>query len=159
MESAKEGRLINKKNPEWKVLVTENEFLLDKVSFSQQVEEFLKELQQGQQIPPNRRNSSVWMLRFLLSVGMTSGSMVFWEREVAAKPPPLSPIFIIDTSHFERSEKPQYWKQLSFKAERETNKIPPVGRNDKRIRGKEERVAAKPPPAPLYLQANQSFRA
>lgn len=54
----KKEDLINKKNPEWKVLVTELGFDREKVSYSQQVEEFLKELQENQQIPPFSRNDS-----------------------------------------------------------------------------------------------------
>jgi putative endonuclease len=52
----KKENLINKKNPEWKVLVTENGFIREKVSFSQQVSDLLNELKQGIEIPPCGRN-------------------------------------------------------------------------------------------------------
>ena len=42
----KKETLINKKNPEWKELVTEKGFLNTKGSFSQQVDKFLEELEQ-----------------------------------------------------------------------------------------------------------------
>ncbi len=48
----KKENLINKKNPEWKVLVTEKGFVRDKVSFSQQVNELMSELG----LPPSSRN-------------------------------------------------------------------------------------------------------
>ena len=51
----KEG-LINIKNPEWKVMVTERGFVRDIQSFSQQVSELIKELQLPKEIPPCGRN-------------------------------------------------------------------------------------------------------
>jgi len=58
----KKEDLIKKKNPEWKVLVTEHGFIKDKISFSQQVNDFLKDFEQLQQIPhthnPTRDNDS-----------------------------------------------------------------------------------------------------
>jgi len=52
----KKEDLINKKNPEWKVMVTERGFVRDIQSFSQQVSELIKELQLPKEIPPCGRN-------------------------------------------------------------------------------------------------------
>jgi len=52
----KKEDLINKKNPEWKVLVTDQGFVKEKITFSQQVNDFLREFQQEQQVPPSGRN-------------------------------------------------------------------------------------------------------
>ncbi|HPQ13283.1 MAG TPA: GIY-YIG nuclease family protein [Paludibacteraceae bacterium] len=54
----KKEDLINKKNPEWKVLVTEKGFVREKVSIAQQVNHLLNELQHNGEIPPVRRNDS-----------------------------------------------------------------------------------------------------
>jgi putative endonuclease len=54
----KKENLINKKNPEWKVLVTEKGFVRNTVPFSHQVSELLTELQQNDEIPPFSRNDS-----------------------------------------------------------------------------------------------------
>lgn len=43
----KKEALINKMNPDWKELVTEQGFVREKVSFNEQVEQVLKELGQG----------------------------------------------------------------------------------------------------------------
>lgn len=48
----KKEDLINKKNPGWKVLVTERGFVREKVSFSQQVNDLMNELKQNGEIPP-----------------------------------------------------------------------------------------------------------
>ena len=48
----KKEDLINKKNPEWKVLVTEKGFVREKNSFSQQVTDLVNELKQNGEIPP-----------------------------------------------------------------------------------------------------------
>lgn len=51
---AKKENLINKKNPEWKVLVTEDGFVRESKPFSEQVKDLINELG----IPPfNRKNS------------------------------------------------------------------------------------------------------
>ncbi len=44
----KKEDLINKTNPEWKVLVTENGFIREKVSFSKQVDDILQEFLKNQ---------------------------------------------------------------------------------------------------------------
>ena len=54
----KKEDLINKKNPEWKELVTEKGFVREKVSFSQQVNNVINDLQMNEQIPPYGRNDS-----------------------------------------------------------------------------------------------------
>jgi len=54
----KKDDLINKKNPEWKVLVTEKGFIRNTTLFSQQVDDFLKEFHEEKQIPPFSRNES-----------------------------------------------------------------------------------------------------
>jgi putative endonuclease len=54
----KKEDLINKKNPEWKVLVTEKGFVREKVSFAQQVNDLLNELHHNGEIPPFSRNDS-----------------------------------------------------------------------------------------------------
>jgi len=41
----KKDELINKKNPEWREVVTENGFIKDHKSYSQQVEDVLKEIE------------------------------------------------------------------------------------------------------------------
>ena len=48
--------LINKTNPEWKVVVTEHGFIRNNVSFSHQVNDLIKELQKNSEIPPVGRN-------------------------------------------------------------------------------------------------------
>ena len=48
--------LINKKNPAWNILVTEQGFIRLKKSFSDQVNELLSELQMNGEIPPSSRN-------------------------------------------------------------------------------------------------------
>ena len=48
--------LINKKNPEWKVLITEHGFIRNNVPFSHQVNDLIKELQKNGEIPPDGRN-------------------------------------------------------------------------------------------------------
>jgi putative endonuclease len=48
--------LINKKNPEWKVLATEDGFVRATMPFSQQVSNLVKEMQQKNEIPPCGRN-------------------------------------------------------------------------------------------------------
>ncbi len=47
---------INKKNPEWKVLVTERGFVRNNKSFSQHVSDIVNELQPIKEIPPCGRN-------------------------------------------------------------------------------------------------------
>ena len=47
----KKEDLINKKNPEWKALVTEKGFVREKVSFFQQVNDLVNELEQNREIP------------------------------------------------------------------------------------------------------------
>ncbi len=47
---------INKKNPEWKVLVTERGFVRNNRSFSQYVSDIVNEFQQTKEIPPYGRN-------------------------------------------------------------------------------------------------------
>jgi putative endonuclease len=49
----KKDDLIKKKNPEWKVLVTDQGFVNEKVTFSQQVNDFLTEFRQAQKLPPS----------------------------------------------------------------------------------------------------------
>ena len=49
--------LINAKNPDWKVLITEQGFVRENVPFSQQVNDLIKELQKNGEIPlPNSRD-------------------------------------------------------------------------------------------------------
>lgn len=48
----KKEDLINKKNPEWKILVTEKGFVREKVLFSQQVNNLMNELQMNEEILP-----------------------------------------------------------------------------------------------------------
>jgi len=48
----KKEDLINKKNPEWKVLVTENGFIRETVPFSKDVSDVVFELQKKVEIPP-----------------------------------------------------------------------------------------------------------
>ena len=52
----KKEDLINKKNPEWKVLITEHGFIRNNVPFSHQVNDLIKELQKNGEIPPVGRN-------------------------------------------------------------------------------------------------------
>ena len=52
----KKEDLINKKNPGWKVLITEHGFIRNNVPFSHQVNDLLKELQKNGEIPPVGRN-------------------------------------------------------------------------------------------------------
>jgi putative endonuclease len=47
----KKEDLINKKNPEWKVVATENGFVRKNKPFSQQVNDLINELQQNGEIP------------------------------------------------------------------------------------------------------------
>lgn len=44
IESRKERNLINAKNPEWKVLVTEDGFVREKIPFSEQAKSLISEL-------------------------------------------------------------------------------------------------------------------
>ncbi len=48
--------LINKKNPEWKILVTEMGFIRNSVPFSDQVKNLINEMQKNREIPPFSRN-------------------------------------------------------------------------------------------------------
>src|SRR5690606_19741195 len=48
----KKEDLINRKNPDWKVLVTERGFIRENKPFSEQVADLLKELQENAEIPP-----------------------------------------------------------------------------------------------------------
>lgn len=52
----KKIELINKKNPAWNILVTEQGFIRFKKSFSDQVNELINELQKDGKIPPFSRN-------------------------------------------------------------------------------------------------------
>lgn len=104
----KKEDLINKKNPEWKMLVTENGFVREKVSFSQQVEEFLKELHENQQIPPFNRND---------------GTMN--EQ--------IPPVGRDDDAQCVNNEIPPFSRNDDSQCENE--EIPPVGRNDERLHG------------------------
>ena len=52
----KKEALINKKNPEWKVLVTEKGFIHKQVPFAQQVSDVIRELTENDGIPPSGRN-------------------------------------------------------------------------------------------------------
>ena len=52
----KKEDLINKKNPEWKVLATENRFVRSSVPFSEQVNELMNQLKMNKEIPPAGRN-------------------------------------------------------------------------------------------------------
>ena len=49
----KKNDLINRRNPDWKVLVTEHGFIGEYVSFSNQVDDFIKELQAKGEFPPS----------------------------------------------------------------------------------------------------------
>ncbi|KAF0198837.1 MAG: endonuclease containing a URI domain [Bacteroidetes bacterium] len=49
----KKEDLINRNNPLWKVLVTEHGYIRGYVSFSDQVDNFIKELQSKGEIPPS----------------------------------------------------------------------------------------------------------
>jgi len=49
----KKGELINKKNPEWKVLVTENGFVRNYVPFAQQVKSIIEELREHGEVLPS----------------------------------------------------------------------------------------------------------
>lgn len=49
----KKEDLINRKNPDWKVLVTEHGFIREYVSFANQVDDLIKELQAKGEIPPS----------------------------------------------------------------------------------------------------------
>jgi putative endonuclease len=49
----KKEALINKKNPEWAVLVTENGFVRENGSFSKQVSDLMLELQQEGKVSPS----------------------------------------------------------------------------------------------------------
>lgn len=51
--------MINKKNPEWKVLVTEHGFVRNSLPFSQPVNAIVNELQQSSEIPPFSRNDGL----------------------------------------------------------------------------------------------------
>ncbi|MBK7095052.1 MAG: hypothetical protein IPH57_08405 [Saprospiraceae bacterium] len=48
----KKKDLINKMNPEWKDLVTEYGFVKEKITFTQQVDDLIKELQESGMISP-----------------------------------------------------------------------------------------------------------
>lgn len=48
----KKEDLINKMNPEWKDLVTEYGFVKEKITFTQQVDDLIKELQESGMISP-----------------------------------------------------------------------------------------------------------
>ena len=48
----KKEDLINKRNSEWKVLVTENGFVNEKISFSQEVDNLINELKKSGMISP-----------------------------------------------------------------------------------------------------------
>ena len=52
----KKEDLINRKNPEWKVLVTEHGFIRENKPFSEQVANLLKELQENAEDSPIGRN-------------------------------------------------------------------------------------------------------
>src|SRR5690554_4027892 len=52
----KKEDLINRKNPDWKVLVTEHGFIRENKPFSEQVANLLKELQENAEISPIGRN-------------------------------------------------------------------------------------------------------
>ncbi len=54
----KKEALINKKNPEWKVLATEKGFMHEQVPFVQQVADLLRELEENQEIPPCSGNDT-----------------------------------------------------------------------------------------------------
>ena len=54
----KKENLINKMNPEWKELVTEQGFIANPGSFSQQVDSMIKEMQQRGEIPPFGRSDA-----------------------------------------------------------------------------------------------------
>ena len=136
----KKEDLINKKNPEWKVLVTENGFVREKVSFSQQVEEFLKELHENQQIPPFNRNDGT-MNEQIPPVGRDDDAQCV-NNEI----PPFSrnddsqcvnneipPFSRNDDSQCENNEIPPFSRNDDSQCENE--EIPPVGRNDERLHG------------------------
>ena len=56
----KKEALINKLNPDWKVLATEHGFIRNPTSFSQQVDNIVQEMQKQGQLPPfeNKTNES-----------------------------------------------------------------------------------------------------
>ena len=55
----KKEDLINKKNPEWKVLITGRGFIRNYVPFSHQVTDLIKELQKNGEVPPVGRNDGL----------------------------------------------------------------------------------------------------
>ncbi len=97
------NHLINKKNPEWKVLVTEKGFVRETIPFSQQVNDLINELQQNEQVPSYGRNDE----QFHSFRGDSGGGSAATT---------ISPLQPKNDCHSERSE--------------ETNKIPPFSRND-----------------------------
>ena len=48
--------MVNKMNPEWKVLLTERGLVRENIPFSRQIGDLLNELQKEEQIPPIGRN-------------------------------------------------------------------------------------------------------
>ena len=104
----KKEDLINKKNPQWNVLVTEHGFIRDSVSFSRQVTDIFNELQQSveifpfglndkavnEQIPPFGRNDDA---QCGSAGGREGGEAVLSSSSFPSE----------TNCHFERSEKTQ----------------------------------------------------
>jgi len=96
----KKEDLISKKNPEWKVLVTENGFIRENTPFSQQVKDLMNELG----IPPIGRNEDTKNEEFPPAGRNDKSSESSNGGEVGSFAANLSSSLSTKTSHSERSE-------------------------------------------------------
>ena len=130
----KKEDLINKKNPEWNILVTERGFVREKVSFSQQVDDILKEGQMNKQVPPispQKSKSHSWQseeTRGIPPVGRDDGAkgkeIPPVGRDDGAKGKGIPPVGRDDGA--KGKEIPPVGREDGAKGK----EIPPVGRED-----------------------------
>ncbi len=151
----KKEDLINKKNPEWKVMVTETGFVREKVLFSQQVSDLVNELQKegvissfalndfspegdNEEIPPVGRNDDSPCVKksedSSLTLGMTSAPDCGMGVNAGGEAACIHSPFLPKTEcHSEQSEETNIQKEQS-EGIRET---PPVGTNNSDAIGEE----------------------
>lgn len=165
----KKEDLINKKNPKWNVLVTENGFVRDTTPFSQQVTAIIKELQQNSEIPPYGRNDeagneqippsgrndnnqegvkSVEIPLYSRNDGLSDGGK---GRELGGSAAQFSP----------PSPKTEDVIPNATQWSEETQQIPPYGRNDNTpadVCGKAGGFAARFSSPSLFIEARYSER-
>ena len=106
------NHLINKKNPEWKVLVTEKGFVRETIPFSQQVNDLINELQQNEQVPSYGRNDERMVNEEIPPVGRNDNASGGAGGNMGGETAHISTYSLVcDVRHSEQSEETNTTKE------------------------------------------------